>query len=322
MEERIEELMAYDGLSRAEAREQAQREEAARAYQMGQTPLPRRIDPGDLSPAISAPNGPQRSRPPQRNIFVSSSAGAADCRCGGVGWYIADAGLEDPRFGQLVPCSCTLALRVVRAQSAAAGVLAQLQSELGRLRHCTLSNFDLQRGIGRAVDVQGMLWSEAAQRESLLKGLAHAEGYAEDPAGWLYIHGPIGSGKSHLAAAIASTLAARGHTSAYTTAAGLITFLKAGFEDRSADRRLLALQGVELLVIDDLGTQRAARVGEWAYEQFYELLNARYLHERPTVLTSNYPPDHLEDRLRDRVEGMAVTIHLVASSYRQLRRQA
>ena len=53
----------------------------------------------------------------------------------------------------------------------------------------------------------------------------------------------------------------------------------------------------------------------------YELLNDRYLHERPTVITSNRTPEHLEERLRDRVSGMAVEIHLVAASYRQIRRR-
>ena len=328
LELRIEELMADSGLSRAEARELALREEAERAYRMSEAPAPQKISPQDLNlwPAITGPSARSAPRPssgPPASNFASSRPGAAEpCRCGGTGYYVADVPLEDPQFGKLLPCSCTLRARAQRAGAAQASLLAHLHAELGRLRSCTLTNFDVQRPLGRAVDAGGTLWNEAAQRECLLDALGRAEGYADSPDGWLYIHGPIGSGKSHLAAAIANALTTRGHTSAYTTTAGLITFLKAGFADSSADRRLVALQNVELLVLDDLGTERAARVGEWAYEQFYELLNARYLHERPTILTSNLPPDHLEDRLRDRVAGMAVEIHLVASSYRQLKHLA
>lgn len=323
LELRIEELMADSGLSRAEAREQALREEAERAYQTSQAPAPRRINPQDLMLARSAPSEPRPSSRPPASASASSSADAADaCRCSGAGWYVADAPYGHPDFGRLVACSCTARERSARAAVAASALLAQLHAELGRLRHCTLATFSTARPVDRAIDVAGVVWGEPAQRETLLEGLAAAELYAEDPAGWLYIHGPVGSGKSHLAAAVCNHLAARGRTVAYATAAGLMTFLKAGFADSSADRRLLALQRVELLAIDDLGTERRALAGEWAYEQFYELLNARYLHERPTVLTSNLPPSHLEERLRDRVRGMAVQIHLVASSYRQLRRQA
>lgn len=325
MEERIQEIMDRTGLDREQAREIALRDEAAAAYQMASSPPPRRIGPADLRlpsamPRPSPPSEPPRSPPPPSRDSVRSNAGAAECRCGGAGYLVADARYGSADFGQLVPCACTLAARERRRQ--AAGVLAQLHAELGRLRHCTFASFDPARPLRPAVDVGGMLWTEEAQRASLLEALAVAQSYAEHPDGWLYLHGPVGSGKSHLAAAIASARAARGTTAAYATATSLITFLKAGFGDGSADQRLVALQGVELLVIDDLGTQRAASPGEWAFAQFYELLNARYLHERPTVLTSNLPPSHLEERLRDRVEGMATELHLVAASYRQLHRYA
>lgn len=327
MEEEIARLMEEEGLTRAEARGRLLRDEAAAAFQTGHGPAPRRIGPEDLrlpftTPHPSPPSGPPRSAPPPPSGSARSSAGAAEaCRCGGAGYYVADARYGEAGFTQLVPCACTLAARAARAQAAAAGVLAQLHGELGRLRHCTFASFDLERPL-RHVVAGGVSWTEDAQRASLLEALAAAQSYAEEPAGWLYLHGPVGGGKSHLAAAIANHRAAQGATAAYATVAGLITFLKAGFGDGSADRRLMALQGVELLIIDDLGTQRNAQPGEWAFEQFYELLNSRYLHERPTVLTSNLPPGHLEERLRDRVEGMAVEVHLVAASYRQIHRYA
>jgi DNA replication protein DnaC len=318
MDEEIERLMDEEGLTRAEARARVLQDEARAAYQMGQGPPMGRISRADFSP----PSGPPRSAPPPASGWSNIDARSADCRCGGVGYYVADVGYGDPQFGQLIACACTQARRATRQATHSQALLNQLHAELGRLRHCTFATFDADRALWPCVDTDGNRWLPEAQRESLLTGLDAAQAYAEDPAGWLYIHGPVGSGKSHLAAAIANERVRRGAVAAYATAAGLITFLKAGFVDSSADRRLLALQQADLLVIDDLGTQRSSAAGEWAFEQFYELLNSRYLHERATVLTSNLPPDHLEERLRDRVTGMAAEIRVVAASYRQLRHHA
>ena len=319
LDEQIQAIMDRTGLDRAQARPIALREEAARAYQTAEAPAPQRITPGDWSPTSPSSTPPSSSpRPAPAPPHSSPTASSADCRCGGAGYYVADAPYGHPDFARLIPCVCTQAARQARAEAHAGNLLAELHRELGRLRHCTLASFDPARPLSRAVDIHGNAWGEAAQRRSLSDALSVAENYARRPSGWLYIHGPVGSGKSHLAAAIASHLAAQGRRTAYATAAGLITFLKAGFGDGSADRRLLALQEASVLVIDDLGTQRRASAGEWAFEQFYELLNARYLHERPTILTSNLPPDHLEERLRDRVAGMAIEVYLVASSYRKI----
>lgn len=330
MEEEITRLMEEEGLGRAEARARALRAEAAAAYQTAQSPLPRRIGPGDLRlptgsvmPRRSPPSASPSSAPPRAPAWSGTGRPCADdpCRCGGAGYYVADAPAHDaPGFGQLITCSCTLRQRAARTAAASAGLLAQLHGELGRLAGCTLATFDLERPLWPCVDSGGTRWLPDAQRETLLTAADAAAAYAEDPRGWLYIHGPVGSGKSHLAAAIANAVASRGQAAAYATATGLISFIKAGFGDGSAEHRLASLQHVALLVIDDLGTQRSSLPGDWAFAQFYELLNARYLHERPTVLTSNLPPDHLEERLRDRVEGMAVEVHLVAASYRQAHR--
>lgn len=309
MEDRIQEIMDRTGLDHAQARAIVEAELAEAAAPMrpiGQTswapPLP-------ASPSSSAASGQSsesgRSRPPA----------AETCRhCHGAGYFVADVRYGHPDFGRLIPCECTKAAREQRARAAAVGILEQLDRELGQLRSCTFATFDPERPLAPVEDM-----GPEDQRAALYEALASAEAYAEAPAGWLYIWGPVGAGKSHLAAAVAHQVAAQARSVAYATAGGLLAYLRAGFSDGSADRRLLALQGVELLVLDDMGAQRAAAAGSWAAEQLFELLNARYLHERPTILTSNLPPDHLDPRLADRVAGMGVEIYIPASSYRRIR---
>lgn len=319
MDDRIRELMDRTGMSYEQCRRIVEQEDAAADYQALTGAAPARITPGDWRTPSPPPSSSPRSGGPPPSASSGSSAPGADCRCRGAGYYVLDVPYGDPGFGRLVPCACTEAARARRATAAAESLLVQLGAELGRLAGSTFDTFDVDRELWPVADAGGQPWSLGAQRRALQEARAVAELYAAGLSGWLYLHGAVGAGKSHLAAAIAGRAAAGGRTTAYVTAAGLITFLKAGFGDGSADRRLLALQRVELLVLDDLGTQRASRPGEWAFEQLYELLNDRYLHERATVITSNLPPDHLEERLRDRVLGMAVEVHLVASSYRQLR---
>jgi DNA replication protein DnaC len=313
MEDRVQEIMERTGLDRATAAQIAETEleiEAARGKTWARPaapaflPLPPDSTTRELRPTTGKPS--PAPRPP-----------AADgCKCKGAGYYVADAPYGDPAFGRLIPCDCQRDARELRARAVAASTLAALDGELGRLRTATFASFDLERPI----DLEEGPAAAEVQRAALLEGLAQAEGYAETLSGWMYLWGPTGSGKSHLAAAVLHQAAAQARSVAYTTMGGLLSYLKAGFADGSADRRLLALQGVEALALDDLGTQRAAAAGTWAAEQLFELLNARYLHERATIITSNLPPSHLDDRLYSRVQGMAIEVYLPVSDYRRIGR--
>src|SRR5690349_13333290 len=128
--------------------------------------------------------------------------------------------------------------------------------------------------------------------------------------------GPCGAGKSHVAAAIANHLVIRGQGVTYASVPDLLRFIRRGFGDGAADERLDALMRVDVLVLDDLG---AENLSTWAQEQLFVLLNARYLADRPTVLTSNDRPEALPARLQSRIAEQAQLIWMPISDYRQLR---
>lgn len=308
MEDRIQEIMEATGLDRPTAERIAEAELAASGPPMRPLAQTSWAPPRPASPPTSSRPGPGSGSAPSRPPAVDG------CTCGGAGYFVADVRYGHPDFGRLVPCVCTQVARDARARAAAQEILAQLDRDLGQLRGCTFATFDPERPL---LALEGV--PEDQQRAALYQAQAMAEAFAEAPRGWIYLWGPVGAGKSHLAAAIAHQVAAQARSVAYVTAGGLLAYLRAGFADGSADRRLLALQGVELLVLDDMGAQRAAAAGSWAAEQLFELLNARYLHERATVITSNLPPDHLDERLFDRVQGMALEVYIPASSYRRIR---
>jgi DNA replication protein DnaC len=102
---------------------------------------------------------------------------------------------------------------------------------------------------------------------------------------------------------------------AYASVPDLLRFIRRGFGDGAADERLDALMEVDLLVLDDLG---AERLTAWADEQLFVLLNARYLDERATVLTSNERPDTLPARLHSRIAELAQIVWMPLSDYRRI----
>jgi DNA replication protein DnaC len=55
-----------------------------------------------------------------------------------------------------------------------------------------------------------------------------------------------------------------------------------------------------LLILDDLGVQAAT---PWAKEKLDQLLNYRYTHELPTIITTSTPLDNLDDRIRTRLSS-------------------
>lgn len=72
------------------------------------------------------------------------------------------------------------------------------------------------------------------------------------------------------------------------------------------------------LVIDDFGVQRNT---EWEQVMLYNLVDARYEHERLTVVTTNKPFEEIKElqggRIYSRLLEMCRIVHVKASDYRQ-----
>jgi DNA replication protein DnaC len=120
--------------------------------------------------------------------------------------------------------------------------------------------------------------------------------------GSLVFTGACGTGKTHLACAIANTVMAEHEAEVlFGTVTHLMRGLRATFNarsDRSERQAIEEMIGPDLLIIDEVGAQ----VGT-AHElqTLFELVNERYQALRPTILISNLDAGSLEDYVGQRV---------------------
>lgn len=138
---------------------------------------------------------------------------------------------------------------------------------------------------------------------------------------WLYLHGPVGAGKTALAYAILQELLGKGVAGIADTVPDLMDQLRPGRDDQAWER-MEALRGAELLVLDDLGAQRNT---EWVTETLFRLLNHRSRALLPTIITSNDSLGQLLqlgrgtvewERIVDRIAEMAEIVQLSGPSRR------
>lgn len=124
--------------------------------------------------------------------------------------------------------------------------------------------------------------------------------WGTEPAGRnLLLLGPVGVGKSHAAVAAARLQFDRGVEVRFLPVVELLDMLRPG----GPEGALYELADLELLVLDDLGSERPT---EWTAERLYALVNRRWLEERPTIATSNLAPDALEEAVGPRVYSRLV----------------
>ncbi len=144
---------------------------------------------------------------------------------------------------------------------------------------------------------------KAERLASLEEAFAEARAFAHNPSGWLIFSGTYGCGKTHLAAAIANyqlTMGGRPRPM-FVVVPDLLDHLRATFSPTSAttlDKLFEQVKTTPLLILDDLGTESAT---PWAREKLFQLLNHRYAARLPTVITTYYLIEELDERLASRM---------------------
>ena len=140
-----------------------------------------------------------------------------------------------------------------------------------------------------------------SERENLSNALQHAREWANHPIGWLCIMGGYGTGKTHLAAAIAKDLRERYQEVVFTTVPDLLDDFRVAFNPGahvSFYERFHEVQHCPILILDDLSMASAT---PWAKEKLYQIIDARFQARLPTVFATARTPDQVDERLRTRL---------------------
>jgi DNA replication protein DnaC len=132
--------------------------------------------------------------------------------------------------------------------------------------------------------------------------------------------GKPGTGKSHLAIAIAQAVMQVGATAFYVTAREMLLMLRASWDDSSAPSELAVLRmltSVSLLVIDEVGVQFNTDAEK---TQFFSVIDGRYRDQMPMILLTNHGKkgvcEYLGERSFDRLREDGIWVPFDWPSYR------
>ena len=111
----------------------------------------------------------------------------------------------------------------------------------------------------------------------------------------LYICGEFGTGKTHLASAIARKLIWRRKRVRMLTGIDITMMLQATYGSSESEADVLArLAKVPILIIDDMGKEPPS---DWVLSRLFAVINARYDEMLPTIITTNYEKSALVERM-------------------------
>lgn len=133
----------------------------------------------------------------------------------------------------------------------------------------------------------------------------------------LLLTGETGLGKTYLCNCIAKELLDRGYTVLYFTAPQLFKlfeesrFHRADMNDESKEL-LNTLFNVDLLIIDDLGTESISSV---TISDLFNVINSRYLNQTSTIISTNLPFNELKSRYSERIVSRIIGQYIFLKFY-------
>jgi len=137
----------------------------------------------------------------------------------------------------------------------------------------------------------------------------------------IFVIGPCGTGKSHIAQALGHGAIRNGYNVLFTTQSKMLGQLNAARATNSFDRQFAKFAGVDLLIIDDFGLKPLKGSQD---EDFHDVISERY-ERKSTIVTSNldtpewtdaFPNKLLGSATIDRLRHGAYTVVLEGNSFR------
>jgi DNA replication protein DnaC len=180
-----------------------------------------------------------------------------------------------------------------------------------KIKNCTFDNF--------------------VPREGVMTALSYSKSYSKNISenikngyGILFL-GEVGTGKSHLSAAISNVALDNEFTVIYEVITDLLCKIRSTYSSEDAKHKetneqalLDSLCCCDLLVLDDIGTEKTS---PWTETIIYTIVNKRYNLKKPTIVSTNLSLKELSKKIgvrtMDRLIEMNKMIELNCESYRR-----
>lgn len=137
----------------------------------------------------------------------------------------------------------------------------------------------------------------------------------------VFLLGPVGVGKTHIAEALGHIACRMEYDVQYTKAPKMFSYINGGRADNSWESRIKRYTSVPLLIIDDFGLKPLTNTQA---DDFYEIISERYM-KKSTIFTSNreisewqglFPDPIIANSIMDRIAHNAHQIIMTGESYR------
>ena len=132
--------------------------------------------------------------------------------------------------------------------------------------------------------------------------------------------GEVGTGKTHLAASIANLLISKGIPVLFATCNEHLMRIKSQFDSDNDGEYLARMKNTPMLMIDDLGKEQRT---EWSIATLFDVINYRYEHLLPLVITTNINEADLQDYLGTAIASRLLetgrVIKTIGEDYRSIK---